>query len=249
MEPLTGDSAIFPEGVDPKLNAHWLAAPDERAPTFFPFFSEISVAVQSALRERVPHAYFADVSAFTDTKTAYPMLVYQSSRPFRGRLRTELTYDVLNPQTLAVLFRSVKVTLPEMLDGIEARLRVAGSEELALKYTRRRAQDIAHSVQRLNRSRKCLYVLIRAEALLVNALLDLGGLGLCRAKEQARRIAAFEKKWNFQLRRLYPGTDFTWLAPALFGVATDALVRCQSAETLSAGVAEAERLKPESGAL
>jgi hypothetical protein len=251
MEPLADHKGIL-SGGGSKLSACWLAAPDERSPAFFPAFTQVSVAIQKALREHVPNKYFADLAAFRNTKTAYPMLVYQASQPFRGKLRTDLTYDVLNPQTLAVLFRSVKVTLPELLDRMEARLRAADAGELAVRYARKQAPEIVQSVQRLNRSRKCLYILIRSEALLVNALVELGGLGGLPAKVQARRVASFDKKWNFQLRRLYPGMDFTWLAPALLDAATEALLSCQGSEPVvpsGASPAAEERFEPESGGL
>ena len=119
MEQLAGDNGIL-SGGGSKLSACWLAAPDERSPAFFPVFTEVSVAVQRTLREHVPNTYFADLEVFRNTKTAYPMLVYQASHPFRGKLRTDLTYDVLNPQTLAALFRTVKLALPELLDRMEA---------------------------------------------------------------------------------------------------------------------------------
>jgi hypothetical protein len=252
MERLAGDKRILSGGGFWQLSACWLAAPDERSPAFFPVFAAVSVAIQSALREHVPNTYFADLAVFRNTKTAYPMLVYQASHPFRGKLRTDLTYDVLNPQTLAALFRSVKLTLPELLDRMETKLRAAGVEDLAIKYSRKHAPEIVQSVQRLNRSRKCIYILIRAEALLVNALIELGGLGSRPAKEQARRVASFEKKWNFQLRRLYPGMDFIWLAPTLLDAATQALLSSQSPDALSpsgAGPATVERCEPESGDL
>jgi hypothetical protein len=252
MERLADDKRILSGGGYSKLSPCWLEAPDERCASFFPVFTAVSVAIQRALREHVPNTYFADLAVFRDTKTAYPMLVYQASHPFRGKLRTDLTYDVLNPQTLAVLFRSVKLTLPELLDRIEAKLRAAGIEDLAVKYSRKHAPEIIQSVQRLNRSRKCIYILIRAEALLVNALVELGGLGSRSVKEQVRRMASFEKKWNFQLRRLYPGMDFTWLAPALLDAATQALLSCQipdPATPSGARPATVERFEPESGDL
>jgi hypothetical protein len=52
----------------------------------------------------------------------------------------------------------------------------------------------------------------------------LSGWGTLPPKEQARRLAAFRKKWQFQLRRLYPGGDFSALAPALVQAATEALL-------------------------
>ena len=38
-------------------------------------------------------------------------------------------------------------------------------------------------------------------------------------------MASFEKKWRYQLRRMYPATDFTWLASELLETATQALTQ------------------------
>ena len=191
------------------------------------------MALQTLLRERVPSHYFADPRAFANLKTAYPMLVYRASRPFQGKMRTELTYDVLHPKTVAMFFRTVRPALAEVLEAAKARLVADGLTELAALYEPSRANAILESVQRLSKSRKCLYVLIRAESVLVTTLIDLAGLGNLPVKQQARRIASFEKKWRYQLRRMYPGTDFTWLAPELLEVATAGLREVQApSETL-----------------
>ena len=215
----------YPEVSFPKPGPGWLAAPDERTPSFFPAFARVSIAIQTLLRERVPSHYFADPRAFRNVKTAYPMLVYRASRPFRGKMRTELTYDILHPKTVATFFRTVRPALGEVLESVKARLQAEGFTELAARYEPTRANSILESVQRLSKSRKCLYVLIRAESVLVTTLIDLAGLGNLPVKQQARRMASFEKKWRYQLRRMYPGTDFTWLAPELLEVATQALAQ------------------------
>lgn len=207
----------------PQPGPEWLRAPDERTPGFFPAFARVSLAIQTLLRERVPTHYFVDSRAFGHVKTAYPMLVYRASRPFRGKMRTELTYDVLNPKTVASFFRSVRPALPEVLHSVQALLQAEGSAELAALYEPMRAASILESVQRLSKSRRCLYVLIRAESVLVTTLIDLAGLGTLPIKQQARRMATFEKKWRYQLRRMYVGTDYTWLAPELLETATRAL--------------------------
>lgn len=207
----------------PQPSEIWLRAPDERSPGFFPAFARISVALQQALRDRVPEAYFEKLENYRDTKKAYPMLIYRSSRPFRARMRTELNYDVLNPAALARVFRSAKQCLPELLARTEALLSDAGCYDLTHYYQSKRTTDIIDSVQRLSKSRRCLYVLIRSESVLMNALIELGGLGALSPRNQLKRIAAFEKRWSFQLRRLYPGTDFLSLAPALLDAATQAL--------------------------
>jgi hypothetical protein len=207
----------------PRPGPAWLAAPDERTPGFFPAFARVSAAIQTLLRERVPTHYFVDPQAFGNLKTAYPMLVYRASKPFRGKMRTELTYDVLHPKTVATFFRTVRPAFAEVLETAKVRLMAEGSIGLAAMYEPARANSILESVQRLSKSRKCLYVLIRAESVLVTTMIDLAGLGNLPLKQQARRIASFEKKWRYQLPRMYPGTDFTWLAPELLEVATEAL--------------------------
>jgi len=212
----------------PQPGPEWLRAPDERTPGFFPAFARVSLAIQTLLRERVPTHYFVDSRAFGNVKTAYPMLVYRASRPFRGKMRTELTYDVLNPKTLASFFRSVRPVFPEILESVRARLRAEGSAAIAARYEPMRAASILESVQRLSKSRRCLYVLIRAESVLVTTLIDLAGLGAVPIKQQTRRMALFEKKWRYQLRRMYIGTDYTWLAPELLETATRALAEPES---------------------
>ena len=64
-----------------------------------------------------------------------------------------------------------------------------------------------------------------AESGLVTTLIDLAGLGNLPVRQQARRMASFEKKWRYQLRRMYPATDFTWLATELLETATHALAQ------------------------
>ena len=208
----------------------WLAAPDERTPGFFPAFARVSVAVQTVLRERIPAYYFLDSQAFANPRIAYPMLVYRASSPFRGKMRTELTYDVLNPKTLASFFRTVRPVFADVLQTVKSRLLAENLPEIAALYEPHRANAILESVQRLSKSRKCLYVLIRAESVLITTMFDLAGLGDLPIKQQARRIASFEKKWRYQLRRMYPGTDYTWLAGELMEAATEALAETDTPE-------------------
>ncbi|HYL34908.1 MAG TPA: hypothetical protein VEV17_03225 [Bryobacteraceae bacterium] len=215
---------VIGPGIDfPKLEACWFLAPGERDPSFLAVFAQVSLALQNALRERVPAAYFTVLENYRDVKKAYPLLIYQASRPFRGRVRTELTYDFLSLEAVARLARSAKPTLVERLSQAEVRLREAGWPEVADHYRTRRMAEILESAQSWSKSRRCLQVLMRDESALMNALIGLGGLGRQAPREQARRIAAFEKRWCFQLRRFYPGTDFLWLAPVLLGAVTEAL--------------------------
>jgi hypothetical protein len=220
----------------------WLQTPGERSAEFLPAFVRMSVAIQLVLRETVPVKYFRDVRNYADLKTAGPMLVYQASPPFHGRKRAELTYDVLNPALISMLFRRAKPKLAELLAQVEARLREEGPAGLADQYAPQRAHAVLNCVQKLSKSRRYLYVLIRGESVLVDALVHLSGLGDLAPKGQAKRWASFEKRWNFQLRRLYPGSDFTSLGPELLAAAEGALQQNSGSHTGSppaiAGVAE-----------
>jgi hypothetical protein len=159
------------------------------------------------------------VDRFREIKTAAPMLVYQASPPFRGKKRSELTYDVLNPALLAMLFRRSKPKLIELLTNVELRLRGEGHHDLAAQYSPNRAASMLHNVQRLAKSRRYLSLLIRGESVLVDALVQLSGIGNLPRKAQIRRWATFGKRWNYQLRRLYPGCNCTKLAPVLLAAA------------------------------
>ncbi len=216
--------AIIPGVICPEPDPSWLSLPAERSAAFLPTFARVSVTLQSTLRERVPAAYFQSLEHFRDWKSAYPMLVYQASRPFRGRVRTELTYDVLNPRLMAILFRRAKGNLTPLLARVEGELRAGGRAEVAVHYSAKRVLEIIQSVQRLSAPRRYLYRLVRGESVLVDAVVDLSGLGNLSDREQAKRLTAFRKKWQFQLRRLYPGGDFSALAPALLEAVTKALL-------------------------
>ena len=209
----------------PKPGPDWLAAPDERTPGFFPAFARVSVAIQTLLRERVPSHYFVDPRAFGNVKTAYPMLVYRASRPFRGKMRTELTYDVLHPKTVATFFRTVRPALGEVLEATQARLHAEGLAELAALYEpspRQRHPGIRAEIEQKPE------VPLRSDPRRERAgdhADRFGRPGNLPVRQQARRMALFEKKWRYQLRRMYPGTDFTWLARELLEAATQALVQ------------------------
>ncbi|HEV2688280.1 MAG TPA: hypothetical protein VGV35_06990 [Bryobacteraceae bacterium] len=217
-------STLLPKGVDfPKLDPCWLQAPPEGTPEFAMAFVPISMALQAALRKHLPTAYLESLERFRDVETTYSILVYQSSRVYRGKMRTDLTRDVMNPTIMARLVRMSRGKLIQKLVQVEARLRGEGLDQLALQYSRRRLKYIMKSVQRLRRSRRCLGVLVRGEGAMVDALVQLAGLGRRPILEQKQRVAQVKKKWISELRRMYPKKIFQDFAPLLLDAATQAL--------------------------
>ena len=210
--------------LHPALGACWLAAPGERSPLFFPAFAAISLAIQGALRERVPAACLLYTNAFEDARTAYPMLVYQASRPFHGKGRADLTYDVLDEILMKRFYRRAKKKLGSVLAAVVARLQSERREDLVRLYQPNRAEQIVAAVQKTRKSRGILFDLLVGECALVNELRQLAGLRDMKTREQVKRSASVFKAWNSHLRRLCPGRDFRCLAPELFEVAGTALV-------------------------
>ncbi len=211
-----------------KPDERWLSAPGESSVDFLPVFSAISSAVQIALRENVPLAYFQRFEEFRDRQKANAVLLFQAIPPFHAKVRTDLTYDVLSPNVLEILTRKARPGLTRVLSTVEARLRAANLVELAREYAPRRAHDILASVRRQARSRRSLLNMIRAESVLINALVQLGGAQDLSARKQRARMASFCKKWNSQLRHMCTGKDFSPLAPSILAAATEALASfCQ----------------------
>jgi len=215
-----------------KPDARWFSAPGERDLDFLPAFGAVSKAVQIAIRECLPTAYFQSMDEFQDREKANAVLLFQATPPFRAKVRTDLTYDVLNPKMLELLARKSKKRLAHVLASVERKLSVADLFELAPEYAPRQAAEIVASVQRLARSRRCLLGLIRAEGVLVDALVQLGGAGDLSARKQRTRMASFRKKWNHQLRRMCNRRDFSALGPPILEAATQALASFQQGETM-----------------
>ncbi|MCC7176272.1 MAG: hypothetical protein IT159_13860 [Bryobacterales bacterium] len=214
----------------------WLDAPGERAPEFFAVYSRVSVAVQRALRVWLPYVYFSDPKRYETLEAAYPLLVYQASRPFSGRPRYDFNYDVLSEDSMRVFFRATGPLLAAELARVEETLMRAGKPGTAAFYAPRRARDILASVQ--NRRRQ-LNSLLVADAFLVDALVNLGCQGR-RLREDAakdppaavRGLARFAadlvKAFHGKLRRLYGGQQF---------LAFGALLLVEATHALSAGTA------------
>jgi hypothetical protein len=207
----------------PKLHACWLQAPSENTPGFGLAYKNISIAVQTALRQHLAVLYFADLKRFHDLQTAFPMLTYQVSHPYRAKTRSDLTYDVLNPRMLTKLIRRARKPLIRELARVQAKLHAEQMPELAAAYEPKQIAEIMKSVKRLRRSRKCINLLIRGEGVLVDALVEIGGMAALPPRQRGGKLTLLAKKWDLQLRRLYPGRSFQALAPVLLDAATKAL--------------------------
>ncbi len=196
----------------------WLNTPGERDAAYFPTWQRVSLALQRWLREQAPARYFADMARFADRKTAYPMIVYQASRPFPGRPRTEFTYDLRDypwcRDTLEASWRLCGRSVQRFLAVCEGRLYEAGELQLAHRYAPVWHEDILVAVQRKS---KAYADLLARESEIINAVVDLGTLRTVEAINRFARIA------GRSLRKMHNKVDMRALAPGLLEVATAAL--------------------------
>jgi hypothetical protein len=204
----------------PHPDARWFEAPAERTPAFHPAYAQVSIALQSALRTLVPAHLLNSADGFRDTFTAYPLLVWKVSRPYRGKSKTELTYDVLNPISMAKFYRLARPELMVLLTEMHAAFITSGEPALAADYAPRRITRILTLCRSHKKCRNGVAALLVGEGALLNALVPFGG---APPAARARIIAEFQKTWRTRLTRFYASEDFTPLAPALLHAATTAL--------------------------
>lgn len=230
------------------LIAEWFRAPLERDPEFTSVFSAVSAAVQASLRRWLPYVYFADLKRYEDLGAAFPLLVYQTMRPFAGGGRGEFTYDVMSPETPQRVLASAARPLASELERIHTALLAVGKKGLARFYAPDQTRSILGSVARRPR---LLNSLLTGDAFFIDNLVELGARGRKLAdlapkdprkavKELARFSADFVTAFHRRLRRLYGGESFVAFGPLLLAEATAVLAASASAET---GIAATLRLR------
>ncbi len=201
----------------------WTHAPDEFHHRYFQTWQKVSVALQRALRQWIPEVYFHDPARYEDREAAYSLLVYEAGRVCHGRPRTEFTYDIADPETMPCAMNMIASALQGVLKAVERRLHESGKPELARRYAPVWHQDVLRAVR--NKPRP-LMALLGDEAVLINAVIDLGTARSLEAVKPFARVA------NLALRHMY-GEDLRPLAARALQEATKALESASVERTAS----------------
>lgn len=227
-EQIEAEMSLSVPGV---MAAAWLRAPIERSSDFRPVYTEMSVAVQQALRAWLPFVYFGDLSRYDTVGVAYPLVVYRCTLPYRSKTSSEFAYDIMSAESVALARRSTGMALAAELARIEQLLLAAGKPETARLYRPSRRDVVLASVER---SPRLFHSLLVADAQFVDHLIRLGiRAGSLRramqhepqraARELAKFGEEFVKTFHRRLRRLYGGEDFTAFGPLILIEATRGL--------------------------
>lgn len=195
----------------------WKSAPKERTANYFPTYSTISKAMQTAMRQWVREWFSAHPEILLRPHTAYPVLVYQATHPFSGKPTNIFTYDIQQTEALNRAFASAASKLGAQLKELDTKNFPWLTREHYFAY---RSKEV---VKYVSKNRRAIYKMLNTETLLMDAILkfaliDIPKLGL----EEA--VVVLQKAFATQLRRFSDEFDFSDRADALLRIATDALL-------------------------
>jgi hypothetical protein len=197
----------------------WRDTPPERDPEYFATWQRVSMALQAALKRWIAAAYFEDLARLENRDAAFSLLVYQCSRRFSGKPRSEFTYDLRDypdcKDTLALASKLIGCRVQEALRALEQRLLHAGRPALARRYSPVWHEDAVLLVRKKPRR---LAELLAAESAIVNAAIDLG------TERTPGAVSRCARTINSELRNV-EGLDLRELGVAVLEEATRALTQ------------------------
>jgi hypothetical protein len=201
----------------------WKKAPRERTAAYFPTYSSVSKAMQTALRRWVREWFAENAEILLRPHTAYPILVYQCTHPFSGKPTNIFTYDIQQTEALNRAFASAASKLGRELRSLDTKRLSWFTREHYFAY---RSKEVVKYVMK---NRRGIYKMLNVETVLMDsilkfAIIDIPKLGLEDALILLRRA------FNTQLRRFSDEFDMSPRAEELLRIATEALVTKMAAD-------------------
>ena len=195
----------------------WKSAPKERTAAYFPTYSAISRAMQTAMRGWVREWFTANTDVLLRPHTAYPILVYQCTTPFSGKPTNIFTYDIQQTEALNRAFASAASKLGRDLKQLDTKSFGWFTREHYFAY---RSKEV---VKYVAKNRRSLYKMLNVETVLMDsilkfALIDIPKLGLEEATVVLRRA------FKTQLNRFSDLFDLSERAEELLAIATETLL-------------------------
>jgi hypothetical protein len=201
----------------------WENAPRERTAAYFPTYSAVSKAIQTAMRAWVREWFVSNLEILQRPNAAYAILVYQCTHPFSGRPTNMFTYEIQQTDTLNRAFRSAANKLGRQLKVLDTKRFPWFTREHYFAYRSREVVKYAFANPR------ALYRMMHVETLLMDAILrfsimDIPEIGLEQSLFRLRR------SFRIQLHRFSEDFDLSVHSDELLSIATDALVAKLAAE-------------------
>lgn len=203
----------------------WNSAPKERTAAYFPTYSAVSKAMQTAMRQWVREWFLANAEILQRPHAAYPILVFQCTHPFSGKPTNYFTYDIQQTETLNKAFASAANKLGRELKTLNTKGYTWLTREHYFAY---RSKEVVKYVMK---NRKAIYKMLNVETMLVDSILkfavmDVPKLGL------EESLVLLRRAFNTQLRRFSDQIELSNRSEELLQIATAALKTKLSEENI-----------------
>jgi hypothetical protein len=168
------------------------------------------------LRQWVRGWFYANPEVLRRYRTAYQILVYFCTHPFRGQPTNTFTYDIQQTHMLGRAFTSATDKLQRALKSIDTTLLPS---EIRERYFPYRYKEVTRYVTKNHRA---LYQMLNVDTMLMDAVLrfsiiDIPGVGLEEATARIRSAIAV------QLKRFSDEFDLSGRTEELLRIATGQL--------------------------
>jgi hypothetical protein len=199
----------------------WARVPSEKRPAYRRVFAAVSTEIQALLRRKIPAMLLSREESLFDPDFVMPLLVYQLSKPFESRTRTEYNYDFLDEDTLRGVAWAVRGEFRRALYPVYWKA-LEISSRLASAYSPDR---IACKLRRVGTEAKLLSSLLAIDYAIVEHAIRFAAFREEIVSVRTARLAAHRYVGGIatELRRGYAGVDLSSITPQVVACANHAL--------------------------
>jgi hypothetical protein len=202
---VAAETNIQPNEQTPKSGIDfsvWKLAPKERTADYFPTYSTISRAMQTAMRQWVGEWFSAHPEILMRPHTAYPVLVFQATHPFSGKPTNIFTYDIQQTEALNRAFASAASKLGRQLKTLDTKDFPWLTREHYFAY---RSKEV---VKYVAKNRRAIYKMLNTETMLMDSILKFALIDIPKMGVEEAAIL-LQKTFATQLRRFSDEFDFS----------------------------------------
>jgi len=201
----------------------WKSAPKERTAQYFPVYSDISRAMQGAMRRWVRDWFRSHPEILIRRKPAYSYLVYITTHPYYGKPANCFTYDILDTPVLRQAYASAARRLKAEMELLDTKSFPWFTREYYFAY---RSKVV---IQQVTKYQQTIFRMFKAETQLMDAILKFTQIDIPSMKFDAA-VAELRRAFRTHLRRFSKDFDLGPHADELLQIATDVLLTNLSGE-------------------
>jgi hypothetical protein len=195
----------------------WKSAPRERTPQYFPVYSNVSRAMQGAMRRWTREWFHVHPEILIRRKVAYSYLVYITTHPYYGKPANCFTYDILDTPVLRQAYASAARRLKAEMELLDTKTFPWFTREYYFAY---RSKVV---IEQVAKHQHTIFRMLKAETLLMDAILKFTQIDIPAMKFEAA-VAELRRAFRMNLRRFSKDFDLSPRTDELLQIATAALL-------------------------